>query len=86
MAAPLLCRAVGPFCVRLHPPAVQGSGTILHYHTSHTCLFASRLPGSGIPCSACSGIIHVEDLGTWAWATYTALLALICLVAVFKDA
>jgi hypothetical protein len=33
----------------------------------------------------CSGIINVEKLGTWAWATYTALLGVIVLVWLVKD-
>jgi hypothetical protein len=32
------------------------------------------------------GIIHVEELGTWAWATYTAVLAVILCVGVAKEA
>ncbi len=34
---------------------------------------------------ACSGIINVAFMDTWAWATYTALLAAIVAVAVVKD-
>jgi hypothetical protein len=31
------------------------------------------------------GIIHVASLGTWAWATYTAILGVILLVALGKE-
>ena len=33
----------------------------------------------------CSGIINVQEVGTWAWASYTAVLGAIVAVSVGKD-
>ena len=38
------------------------------------------------PAPSCSGIINIQGLGTWAWASYTAVLGVIVFVGLGRDA